>query len=135
VLFRFVIALTALLDSKLDSKSSLHLLNELADLHSCNNTLYLEARRHEDLYLWLSRSPNGPSAKCHVQNLHTMDELKMTGNCLKGSRGICVFDGKWEEEEWGRLMKEMLGHVSGAKRVACGVTERAKSAERGERAA
>ncbi len=99
-------------DAKLDSKSSLHLLNELADLHSCNNTLYFEARRHEDLYLWLSRSPNGPSAKCHVQNVHTMDELKMTGNCLKGSRGIVCFDGGWEKEEWSMLMKEMLTHVS-----------------------
>lgn len=99
-------------DSKLDSKSSLHLLNELADLHSCTNTLYLEARRHEDLYLWLSRSPNGPSVKCHVQNVHTMDELKMTGNCLKGSRGICVFDGRWEADECWRLLKEMFTHVS-----------------------
>lgn len=102
-------------DSKLDSKSSLHLLNELSDLHSCTNTLYLEARRHEDLYLWLSRSPNGPSVKCHVQNVHTMDELKMTGNCLKGSRGVCVFDGAWEGEECWRLMKEMFTHVSGAR--------------------
>ena len=98
-------------DSKLDNKSSLHLINELADLHSCSNTLYFEARRHEDLYLWLSRSPNGPSVKCHVQNLHTMDELKMTGNCLKGSRGLVCFDGAWEGEEWGRLMKEVLTHV------------------------
>lgn len=101
-----------MLDSKLDSKSSLHLLNELADLHSCNNTLYFEARRHEDLYLWLARSPNGPSVKCHVQNVHTMDELKMTGNCLRGSRGLVVFDGGWDKEEWGGLMKEMLTHVS-----------------------
>ncbi|ADV22406.1 ribosome biogenesis protein BRX1 [Cryptococcus gattii E566] len=97
-------------DSKLDTKSSLHLLNELADLHSCSNTLYFEARRHEDLYLWLSRSPNGPSVKCHVQNLHTMDELKMTGNCLKGSRGLVCFDGSWEGEHWS-LMKEMFTHV------------------------
>jgi len=98
-------------DAKLDSKSALHLLNELADLHSCNNTLYFEARRHEDLYLWLSRSPNGPSAKCHVQNVHTMDELKMTGNCLKGSRGIVCFDGGWDQDEWTLLMKEMLTHT------------------------
>jgi ribosome biogenesis protein BRX1 len=99
-------------DSKLDTKSSLHLINELSDLHSCNNTLYFEARRHEDLYLWLSRSPNGPSVKCHVQNIHTMDELKMTGNCLRGSRGICLFDGGWEEgEEW-MLLKELFTHVS-----------------------
>jgi ribosome biogenesis protein BRX1 len=101
------------LDAKLDSKSSLHLVNELADLHSCNNTLYFEARRHEDLYLWLSRSPNGPSVKMHVQNIHTMDELKMTGNSLKGSRGLVCFDGGWDKEgeEWG-LLREMLTHVS-----------------------
>ena len=99
-------------DSKLDSKSSLHLLNELADLHSCSNALYFEARRHEDLYMWASRTPNGPSVKCHVQNIHTMDELKMTGNCLKGSRGICVFDGEWETKEEWKLLKELFSHVS-----------------------
>ncbi|WVW86984.1 hypothetical protein I302_109040 [Kwoniella bestiolae CBS 10118] len=98
-------------DSKLDTKSSLHLINELADLHSCSNTLYFEARRHEDLYLWISRSPNGPSIKCHVQNIHTMDELKMTGNCLKGSRGLVTFDGAWEGDESTRLMKEVLTHT------------------------
>jgi hypothetical protein len=99
-------------DAKLDSKHSLHLLNELADLHSCNNTLYFEARRHEDLYLWASKSPNGPSVKMHVQNVHTMDELKMTGNCLKGSRGIVSFDGGWDEKPEWRLLKEMFTHVS-----------------------
>ncbi|WWC73756.1 uncharacterized protein I206_107728 [Kwoniella pini CBS 10737] len=98
-------------DSKLDTKSSLHLINELADLHSCSNTLYFEARRHEDLYLWLSRSPNGPSIKCHVQNIHTMDELKMTGNCLKGSRGLVSFDGSWDNEEHTKLLKEVLTHT------------------------
>jgi ribosome biogenesis protein BRX1 len=40
-----------------------------------------------------------------------MDELKMTGNCLKGSRGICVFDGGWDSEHWA-LQKEMFTHVS-----------------------
>lgn len=99
-------------DSKLDSKNHLHLLPELADLHSCNNTLYFEARRHEDLYLWAAKTPNGPSIKLHVQNVHTMDELKMTGNCLKGSRGILSFDVAFEETEWGRLTKELFTHVS-----------------------
>ncbi len=99
-------------DSKLDSKNHLHLLPELADLHSCNNTLYFEARRHEDLYLWAAKTPNGPSIKLHVQNVHTMDELKMTGNCLKGSRGVLSFDAAFEETEWGRLTKELFTHVS-----------------------
>ncbi|EIM89811.1 Brix-domain-containing protein [Stereum hirsutum FP-91666 SS1] len=100
-------------DSKLDSKNQLSLLPELADLHNCNNTLYFEARRHEDLYLWAAKTPNGPSVKMHVQNVHTMDELKMTGNCLKGSRGLLSFCGGFEETEWGRLIKEMFTHIFG----------------------
>lgn len=99
-------------DSKLDSKSHLHLLPELADLNNCNNTLYFEARRHEDLYMWAAKTPNGPSIKLHVQNVHTMDELKMTGNCLKGSRGILSFDKAFDDCEWGRLTKEVFTHVS-----------------------
>ena len=99
-------------DSKLDSKNHLHLLPELADLHNCNNALYFEARRHEDLYLWAAKTPNGPSIKMHVQNVHTMDELKMTGNCLKGSRGILSFDKAFDESEWGKLTKEVFTHVS-----------------------
>ena len=98
-------------ESKLDSKSQLHLLPELADLNNCNNTLYFEARRHEDLYMWAAKTPNGPSIKLHVQNVHTMDELKMTGNCLKGSRGILSFDNAFNESEWGKLTKEIFTHV------------------------
>ena len=98
-------------DSKLDSKSQLNLLPELADLNNCNNTLYFEARRHEDLYMWAAKTPNGPSIKMHVQNVHTMDELKMTGNCLKGSRGLVSFDKAFEETEWGKLTKEVFTHV------------------------
>lgn len=100
-------------DAKLDSKNHLHLLPELADLNNCNNALYFEARRHEDLYLWAAKTPNGPSIKMHVQNVHTMDELKMTGNCLKGSRGILCFDKGFDESEWGRLTKEVFTHIFG----------------------
>ncbi|EJF66282.1 Brix-domain-containing protein [Dichomitus squalens LYAD-421 SS1] len=100
-------------DSKLDSKNHLHLLPELADLNNCNNTLYFEARRHEDLYMWAAKTPNGPSIKLHVQNIHTMDELKMTGNCLKGSRGILSFDKAFDESEWGKLTKEVFTHIFG----------------------
>ncbi|THU82876.1 ribosome biogenesis protein BRX1 [Dendrothele bispora CBS 962.96] len=105
-------------DSKLDSKSQLHLLPELADLNNCNNTLYFEARRHEDLYLWAAKMPNGPSIKMHVQNIHTMDELKMTGNCLKGSRGLLSFDKSFDETEWGRLTKEVFTHIFGVPQTA-----------------
>ncbi len=48
----------------------------------------------------------------HVQNVHTMDELKMTGNCLKGSRGLLSFDEAFEVTAWGRLVKELFTQVS-----------------------
>ena len=107
-----ILTVLLLLDAKLDSKNHLHLLPELADLNNCNNTLYFEARKHEDLYMWAAKTPNGPSIKLHVQNVHTMDELKMTGNCLKGSRGLLSFDKAFDESEWGRLTKELFTHVS-----------------------
>lgn len=47
--------------------------------------------------MWLSKAPTGPSAKFHVENIHTMDELKLTGNCLKGSRPLLSFDSSFED--------------------------------------
>lgn len=56
-------------DAKLDTKSKLYHLNELADLYNCNNVLFFETRKHgQDLYMWLSKAPNGPSMKLHLQN-------------------------------------------------------------------
>jgi ribosome biogenesis protein BRX1 len=40
-----------------------------------------------------------------------MDELKMTGNCLKGSRPIVVFDKTFDETPHWRLIKELLTQV------------------------
>ncbi|KDN38505.1 Brix-domain-containing protein [Tilletiaria anomala UBC 951] len=105
-------------DSKLDSKSNLHILNELAELNNCNNTLYFEARKHTDLYLWMSKTPNGPSVKLQVQNIHTMDELKMTGNCLKGSRHVVSFDKGFDLAPHTMLMKELLTQIFAVPRTS-----------------
>ena len=78
-------------EPKLDTKKDLQQLNEIAELYNCNNILFFEARKHQDLYLWLSKPPNGPTIKFYLQNLHTMDELNFTGNCLKGSRPRTIF--------------------------------------------
>ncbi|EEP79274.1 ribosome biogenesis protein BRX1 [Uncinocarpus reesii 1704] len=112
-------------ESKLDTKKKTagynFLLNSLADLHSCNVIFFLEAKKHgQDLYLWLSRPPNGPTIKFSVTNLHTMGELGtgFAGNCLKGGRGIVVFDPSFDDKEimktgneWRGLVKEMLRGV------------------------
>lgn len=38
---------------------------------------------------------------------HTMKELKMTGNCLKGSRPFLSFDPAFDELHWS-VIKELL---------------------------
>ena len=107
-------------DTKLDTKSSNNYnstLNAIADLHACNYIFFLEARKHgQDLYLWLARPPNGPTVKFSVNNVHTMGELGFGGNCLKGGRGVVVFDKSFEDDlrhgnEYKQLMREMLSGV------------------------
>ncbi|PVU95413.1 hypothetical protein BB561_001828 [Smittium simulii] len=98
-------------DSKLDTKKNLEVLNELAELSNCDNVLYFEARRHEDLYLWASKAPSGPSIKFQVLNLHTMSELKLTGNCLKGSRPLLSFDSGFEDEGPYQLTKALFEQI------------------------
>ncbi|CAK4033006.1 Ribosome biogenesis BRX1 [Lecanosticta acicola] len=100
-------------DAKLDTKTHLHQLNELADLYNCNNILFFEARKSKDLYLWLSKPPNGPTIKFHCQNVHTMEELNFTGNCLKGSRPILSFDKHFEGQAHWKVVKELLTHTFG----------------------
>ncbi|KAJ3196729.1 Ribosome biogenesis protein brx1 [Irineochytrium annulatum] len=105
-------------DSKLDSKSKLQILNELANDNQCNNCIFFEVRKHRDLYMWMSKTPSGPSVKFHVQNVHTMDELRMTGNCLKGSRPILSFDSKFDTEPQYQLLKELFSQIFGTPRTS-----------------
>ncbi|KAH3901086.1 probable Ribosome biogenesis protein BRX1 [Saccharomycodes ludwigii] len=100
-------------EPKLDSKKKLNNLNEIAELYNCNNILYFESRKHQDLYLWLSKPPNGPTVKFYLQNLHNLDELNFTGNCLKGSRPILSFDSKFDEMDHYKLVKELFIHNFG----------------------
>jgi hypothetical protein len=99
-------------DSKLDMKSNLNALNELCELNNCNNCLFFEIRKHTDLFMWLSKTPNGPSAKFYLQNIHTMDELKLTGNCLKGSRPLLSFDAGFDSAPHWKIVKELLTQAS-----------------------
>ncbi|KAJ2779700.1 Ribosome biogenesis protein brx1 [Coemansia interrupta] len=105
-------------EAKIEAKKDMDLLNEMAEIQGCNNVFYFETRKHTDLYLWISRAPSGPSVKFQVQNLHTMDELKMTGNCLKGSRPILSFDANFETEPHLQLLKEILTQTFGVPKGA-----------------
>ncbi|KAF2715040.1 brix domain-containing protein 2 [Pleomassaria siparia CBS 279.74] len=105
-------------EAKFDSKSKLHQLNELAELYNCNNVLFFEARKGQDLYAWMSKAPNGPTVKFHLQNLHTMEELNFIGNCLKGSRPLLSFDAAFEKQAHLRVIKELFTQIFGVPKTA-----------------
>uniref|UniRef100_A0A9L0T4Y4 Ribosome biogenesis protein BRX1 homolog n=1 Tax=Equus caballus TaxID=9796 RepID=A0A9L0T4Y4_HORSE len=95
-------------DTKMDRKDKLFVINEVCEMKNCNKCIYFEAKKKQDLYMWLSNSPHGPSAKFLVQNIHTLAELKMTGNCLRGSRPLLSFDPAFDELPHYALLKELL---------------------------
>ncbi|XP_026880098.2 ribosome biogenesis protein BRX1 homolog [Electrophorus electricus] len=95
-------------DTKMDRKDKLFVVNEVCEIKNCNKCLFFEAKKKKDLYMWVSNTPHGPSAKFLVQNVHTLAELKMTGNCLKGSRPLLSFDPKFDAEPQYALLKELF---------------------------
>jgi len=95
-------------ENKIEKVEIKEQVNELCTLTSCNNVLYFECRKKRDLYLWMSKFPNGPSTKFHVENIHTTEELRMTGNCIKGSRPLLSFDGVFDENPHYKVLKEIL---------------------------
>lgn len=43
--------------------------------------------------------------------VHTMKELKMTGNCLKGTRPLLSFDSSFDAKPHWSLLKELMTQV------------------------
>ncbi|CAN4106610.1 unnamed protein product [Withania somnifera] len=101
-------------DNKVESKDSKGAtLNELVELKSCSSCLFFECRKGKDLYLWMAKCPNGPSVKFLVNAVHTMEELKLTGNHLKGSRPILTFSSNFDKQPHWKLLKEMFMQIFG----------------------
>ncbi|XP_051536261.1 ribosome biogenesis protein BRX1 homolog, partial [Myxocyprinus asiaticus] len=98
-------------DTKMDRKDKLFVVNEVCEIKNCNKCIFFEAKKKQDLYMWISNVPHGPSAKFLVQNVHTLAELKMTGNCLKGSRPLLSFDPKFDQEPHYALLKELFTQI------------------------
>ena len=56
------------------------------------------------------------SAKFHLTNVHTMDELRLTGNCMKGSRPVLSFDESFQRLGHLKLLKELFVDIFGVPR-------------------
>ncbi|CAB1352044.1 unnamed protein product [Coregonus sp. 'balchen'] len=98
----------SMVNTKMDRKDKLFVINEVCEIKNCNKCIFFEAKKKQDLYMWVANVPHGPSAKFLVQNVHTLAELKMTGNCLKGSRPLLSFDPQFDKEPHYALLKELF---------------------------
>ncbi|WOH05928.1 hypothetical protein DCAR_0625351 [Daucus carota subsp. sativus] len=97
-------------ENKVESKAA---LNELVELRSCSSCLFFESRKETDLYLWMAKCPTGPSVKFIVNAVHTMEELKLTGNHLTNSRPLLTFSTSFGKDAHWRLLKEMITQIFG----------------------
>jgi ribosome biogenesis protein BRX1 len=99
-------------DPKFDKREPLTSVNEIADLAGCRFAVYFEARKMQDLFMWTSAvDSEGPSAKFLVQQIKPMKDLRLTGNCLLGSRPIVSFDNSFGGSAHGALLQSLLGQI------------------------
>ncbi|KAG5506846.1 hypothetical protein GH5_06066 [Leishmania sp. Ghana 2012 LV757] len=83
-------------------------LVELCGLHQCNSVMFVEPHRNDVSYMWIGQAPSGPSIKMQINNVHTADEIRMAGNCLKYSRPLLHFDRDFELHPHLRVAKSLL---------------------------
>lgn len=100
-------------ESKMERTKTLRVINEMCTMKHCNKAILFEGRRKMDLYMWMANVPEGPSVKFFVENVHTMGELKMTGNCLRGSRPLLSFDPSFSQLPHLKLLRELLMQIFG----------------------
>ena len=100
-------------EPKAELRKNFSVLNEIAELRNCNKVLFFDMKKKRDLYLWMASVPDGPTVKFLVENLNTMEGLKLTGNCLRGSRPLLSFDPKFDEEPHWKLIKELFTQIFG----------------------
>lgn len=55
-------------ESKLDVKRDFKIVADIAEIKSCTSAVLFECRKLKDLYVWMSKTPSGPSIKFAAQN-------------------------------------------------------------------
>nr|CAG4641764.1 EOG090X07MB [Eurycercus lamellatus] len=98
-------------ESKFERKDPLFVINEICEMKNCNKCIFFEGRKKQDLFMWLANIPKGPCAKFYIENVHTMKELKMTGNCLKGTRPLLSFDASFDTKAHWSVLKELMTQI------------------------
>jgi Brix domain len=88
-------------------------------MQGATSVLFFEARKRSDLYMWLAKVPSGPSARFLCSNVHTMAELKLSGNHLKGSRPVLSFDASFDEQPQLQVRCTTASHAVRVAHLCC----------------
>ncbi|XP_054289428.1 ribosome biogenesis protein BRX1 homolog [Macrosteles quadrilineatus] len=100
-------------ENKMERGENFLVVNEMSSMKNCDKCILLEGRNKKDLFMWVSNTPDGPSAKFLVESVFTMGEMKLTGNCLKGSRPLLSFDESFDTSPQYALLKELFTQIFG----------------------
>jgi ribosome biogenesis protein BRX1 len=73
----------------------------------CENFMYFEIRKTFQ-YLWIGKSPEGPSAFLHVLDYTPLEKSKHTGNFMIASRTLFSFGEQFDIKPEYNLLKELL---------------------------
>lgn len=96
-------------ETKFDTKKEIDFINEMLEVEDAENAIFLECRkRGVDSYLWLNDTVNGPSAKFHLVNFQTIQELNTIGNCSKDSRALLSFEKEFDTDPQNIVMKNLF---------------------------
>uniref|UniRef100_A0A8C6JXW1 Ribosome biogenesis protein BRX1 homolog n=1 Tax=Melopsittacus undulatus TaxID=13146 RepID=A0A8C6JXW1_MELUD len=76
---------------------------EVCEMKNCNKCIFFEAKKKQDLYMCIKLI-----FFKKITVVHTLAELKMTGNCLRGSRPLLSFDPIFDKEPHYALLKELF---------------------------
>ncbi len=98
----------AKVDCKFDRKRGLTELNDMAEMKNCSKVLFFESHKFKDVYLYMSDIDIGLSAIFLLHNVCTMEELKLTGNCLKSSRALLSFGSEFDQYTHLNMFKELF---------------------------
>ncbi|CDJ35517.1 LOW QUALITY PROTEIN: ribosome biogenesis protein brix, putative [Eimeria mitis] len=84
-------------------------------LSRCNSVVYLEQRKNDAL-LHVVKVPLGPTFIARLMNVETLNEVRLSGNCLLHSRPLLIFGAEFDKEPHFRVLKELFMQVFGTPR-------------------
>ncbi|TRY65199.1 hypothetical protein DNTS_009425 [Danionella cerebrum] len=107
-------------DTKMERKDKLFVVNEVllqkklrlwlvCEIKNCNKCIFFEAKKKQDLYMWISNVPHGPSAKFLVQNAHGEGRRKVSDLPNAAESSSVLLPETLEESDERRLKKEKQG--------------------------